>query len=151
MAAAVLALLGGADVITAHLREDRRHIQDRDVRLLRQTVAGRLNLEMAAVTEIIDLACQVKPDQATLVPERREELTTEGGLDVVAHQKVLTPAVKRLHDQDMTGWFILLVFVPVIGGLFAFVVMGCLDGTHGVNKFGPSSKYPDTYRATVFD
>src|SRR5271167_93827 len=87
VAAAVLALLGGADGITVHLREDRRHIQDRDVHLLRQIVTARLNLEMAAVDAIVDIACAAKPDEATLVPERREELTTEGGLDVVANQK----------------------------------------------------------------
>ncbi|HYT88259.1 MAG TPA: pyridoxine 5'-phosphate synthase [Gemmataceae bacterium] len=94
--AAVLALLGGADGITIHLREDRRHIQDRDVRLLRSVVTHRLNLEMAAVDAIVDIACEVKPDEATLVPERREELTTEGGLDVVAHQKTVGPAMQRL-------------------------------------------------------
>src|SRR5262249_4409762 len=87
VAAAVLALLGGADGITVHLREDRRHIQDRDVRLLRSVVTNRLNLEMAAVDSVVDIACSVKPDEATLVPERREELTTEGGLDVAAHQE----------------------------------------------------------------
>src|SRR5207248_3994293 len=96
VAAAVLALLGGADGITVHLREDRRHIQDRDVRLLRQTVTERLNLEMAAVDAIVDIACEVKPDEATLVPERREELTTEGGLDVVGHQKAVGRAMERL-------------------------------------------------------
>jgi pyridoxine 5-phosphate synthase len=96
VAAAVLAILGGADGITVHLREDRRHIQDRDVRLLRQTVTERLNLEMAAVAAIVDIACEVKPNEATLVPERREELTTEGGLDVVTHQKVVGRAVERL-------------------------------------------------------
>jgi pyridoxine 5-phosphate synthase len=100
VAAAVLAQLGGADGITVHLREDRRHIQDRDVRLLRETVS-RLNLELSAAQEIVDLACQVKPDQATLVPEKREELTTEGGLDVVSHQRALTPVVKRLHDAGI--------------------------------------------------
>src|SRR6516164_1237948 len=83
VAAAVLALLGGADGITVHLREDRRHIQERDVQLLRQITTPRLNLEMAAVDAIVDFACVLKPDEATLVPERREELTTEGGLDVV--------------------------------------------------------------------
>jgi pyridoxine 5-phosphate synthase len=97
VAAAVLALLGGADGITVHLREDRRHIQDRDVRLLRQVVTSRLNLEMAAVDAIVDIACDVKPDEATLVPERRQELTTEGGLDVVAHQQVVGEAVSRLR------------------------------------------------------
>jgi pyridoxine 5-phosphate synthase len=94
--AAVLALLGGADGITVHLREDRRHIQDRDVRLLRPIVTQRLNLEMAAVDAIVDIACEVKPDEATLVPERREELTTEGGLDVVSHQKAVGRAIERL-------------------------------------------------------
>jgi pyridoxine 5-phosphate synthase len=101
VAAAVLALLGGADGITVHLREDRRHIQDRDVRLLRQTVTQRLNLEMAAVDAIVDLACEIKPDEATLVPERREELTTEGGLDVVAQQHVVGPAVRRLTQAGI--------------------------------------------------
>jgi pyridoxine 5-phosphate synthase len=96
VAAAVLALLGGADNITVHLREDRRHIQDRDVRLLRSLLTGRLNLEMAAVDSIVDIACEVKPDQATLVPERREELTTEGGLDVVRNLPVVERALKRL-------------------------------------------------------
>src|SRR5438876_2395941 len=98
--AAVLALLGGADGITVHLREDRRHIQDRDVRLLRQMVP-RLNLEMAAVEAIVDIACEIKPDEATLVPERREELTTEGGLDVVAHQKVVAQGMKCLLDRGV--------------------------------------------------
>jgi pyridoxine 5-phosphate synthase len=99
--AAVLALLGGADGITVHLREDRRHIQDRDVRLLRSIVTNRLNLEMAAVDAIADIACEVKPDEATLVPERRQELTTEGGLDVVAHQRTITPIVNRLKKADI--------------------------------------------------
>jgi pyridoxine 5-phosphate synthase len=96
VAAAVLALLGGADGITIHLREDRRHIQDRDLRLLREVVTGRLNLELAAVDEIVNLACTVRPDEATLVPERRQELTTEGGLDVVAAQREVAPAIQRL-------------------------------------------------------
>src|SRR3954464_12126407 len=95
VAAAVLALLGGADGITVHLREDRRHIQDRDVRLLRQFVP-RLNLEMAAADEIVAIACDVRPQEATLVPEKRQELTTEGGLDVVANEPVVARAVERL-------------------------------------------------------
>jgi pyridoxine 5-phosphate synthase len=98
VAAAVMALLGGADGITIHLREDRRHIQERDLRLLRQVITNRLNLEMAAVDAIAALACEVHPDEATLVPERREELTTEGGLDVVAHEATVARAVKRLQD-----------------------------------------------------
>jgi len=97
VAAAVLALLGGADGITIHLREDRRHIQERDLRLLRPVVTNRLNLEMAAVPSIADLACEVKPDEATLVPEKREELTTEGGLDAIAHEKAVERIVKQLH------------------------------------------------------
>jgi pyridoxine 5-phosphate synthase len=97
IAAAVLALLGGADGITVHLREDRRHIQDRDVLLLRQTVTGRLNLELAAVPEIVDIACTVKPDEATLVPERREEITTEGGLDVRKNEAAVARAVSSLR------------------------------------------------------
>src|SRR5262245_63505741 len=96
VAAAVLALLGGADGITVHLREDARHIQKRDIRLLRETVTEGLNLEMAVTDEIVAFACELKPDQATLVPERREELTTEGGLDVVAHQSAVAKAVNRL-------------------------------------------------------
>src|SRR6476619_7318016 len=85
VAAAVLDELGGADGITVHLREDRRHIQDRDVFVLRDTVRTRLNLEMATYEEIVQIALKVKPDEATLVPEKRQELTTEGGLDVIAH------------------------------------------------------------------
>src|SRR4029079_835717 len=84
--AAALAELGGADGITIHLREDRRHIQDRDLRLLRETVSVKLNLDVACDYEVVGIACQVKPDQATLVPERREEVTTEGGLDVLAQR-----------------------------------------------------------------
>lgn len=95
-AAAVLALLGGADGITLHLREDRRHIQDRDLRVMREVVASRLNLELAAAEEVVTIACQVKPDEATLVPERRQELTTEGGLDVIAHKDSVERAVQRL-------------------------------------------------------
>jgi pyridoxine 5-phosphate synthase len=83
--------LGGADGITVHLREDRRHIQDRDVRLLRQTVRTRLNLEMAATSDMLAIALDIKPDYITLVPERREEVTTEGGLDVASQ-------VPRLQD-----------------------------------------------------
>src|SRR5262249_52239293 len=96
VAAAMLALLGGADGITIHLREDRRHIQDRDVHLLRPIVTHRLNLELAAVPAIVDIPCAVKPDEATLVPERREEITTEGGLDVIQHEAAVARAIARL-------------------------------------------------------
>src|SRR5262249_45309719 len=84
--AAVLAELGGADGITIHVREDRRHIQDRDLRLLRQTAQVRLNLELAVEPNVVALALDVRPDQVTFVPERREELTTEGGLDVAGQR-----------------------------------------------------------------
>jgi len=96
--AAVLAELGGAHGITVHLRADRRHIQDRDVEILRQTVRTRLNVEMAATQEMVRIALTVKPDQVTLVPERREELTTEGGLDVVLNSVQLRPVVKTLQE-----------------------------------------------------
>lgn len=94
--AAALAELGGADGITIHLREDRRHILDRDLRVLRETVTVKLNLELACDDEVLDLACHVRPDQATLVPERREEVTTEGGLDLVGQRGRVTDAIGRL-------------------------------------------------------
>lgn len=94
--AAVLAELAGADVITLHLREDRRHIQDRDVRVMKQTVQVKLNLEMAAEEAITDVACDVLPHQATLVPERREEVTTEGGLDVIGNFERVKRCTERL-------------------------------------------------------
>lgn len=99
--AAAACELGGADGITIHLREDRRHIQDRDVRVLRDTVTASLNLELACCDEIVALACETRPDQATLVPERREEVTTEGGLDAVGSAKSLAPVVERLRDAGI--------------------------------------------------
>lgn len=101
VAAAALATLGGADVITIHLREDRRHIQDRDLHLLRQTVPYGLNLELSCEESIVDIACETKPDQATLVPERREEVTTEGGLDVVGESDRVRRAIERLHEAGI--------------------------------------------------
>jgi len=98
---AALAELGGADGITLHLREDRRHIQDRDLRILRESVTVKLNLELAASDEILAIACQVRPDQATLVPERRQEVTTEGGLDVIRHRQAVAKAVKQLTDAGI--------------------------------------------------
>jgi pyridoxine 5-phosphate synthase len=99
--AAVLAELGGADGITVHLRADRRHIQDRDVEILRQVVKTRLNVELAATQEMLRMALTVKPDQVTLVPERREEVTTEGGLDVVLNSVHMKPIVKTLRDAGI--------------------------------------------------
>ena len=99
--AAALAELGGADAITVHLREDRRHIQDRDLEVLRRTVQVKLNLEGAIAPAMVEIACLVKPDQVTLVPERREEITTEGGLDVVVHRAATQEAVRRLHGAGI--------------------------------------------------
>ena len=95
--AAALAELGGADGITVHLREDRRHIQDRDLRVLRDTVSVKLNMELACVESVLDIACQIRPDQATLVPESREEVTTEGGLDMVGNRRKAADAIARLR------------------------------------------------------
>lgn len=107
--AAMFAELGGADGITLHLREDRRHIQERDLRVLRQTVTVKLNLEMACEQEVLQIACEVKPDQITLVPERREEVTTEGGLDVAGQRNRVAEVVRRLQD---TGIFVSLFLDP---------------------------------------
>ena len=98
---ALLAELGGADGITVHLREDRRHIQDRDVELLRQTVRTRLNLEMAATAEMEAIALRIRPDMVTLVPERRQEVTTEGGLDVASQVAELGGIVERLQKAGI--------------------------------------------------
>jgi pyridoxine 5-phosphate synthase len=98
VAAAVLAELGGADQITVHLREDRRHVQDRDVEVLRRTVQTTLNLEMAATDDMVRIAVALSPDVCTLVPERRQELTTEGGLDVVANRAAVERATRALRD-----------------------------------------------------
>jgi len=98
VAAAIVAELAGVDQITVHLREDRRHIQERDVRVLREVVKSRLNLEMAATEEMLRFALQLRPDAATLVPEKREELTTEGGLDVDGNRERLTSFVMAFKD-----------------------------------------------------
>lgn len=97
--AALLAERGGADGITVHLREDRRHIQERDVEFLRQRVRSKINLEMAVTAEMVRLAEKLRPDDACFVPERREELTTEGGLDVIAYKTKVQEAVQRLQQR----------------------------------------------------
>lgn len=107
VSAAVIVELAGANGIVCHLREDRRHIQDRDLRLLRETVQTQLNLEMAATEEMIRIALNIKPDIVTLVPERREELTTEGGLDVIKNYRDLKKAIQRLQK----GGFSISLFV----------------------------------------
>lgn len=99
--AAPFAVLGGADGITVHLREDRRHIGDRDLRLLREVIPVELNLEMAATAEMLNIALKVRPDMVTIVPERRQELTTEGGLDIRVMRKKLRYAATRLKDAGI--------------------------------------------------
>lgn len=99
--AAVLAELGGADGITVHLREDRRHIQDRDLRLLKETVKTRLNLEAALAPEILEITLKTRPDQVTFVPERRQEVTTEGGLDLMSHRDRVAEATTRCQEAGI--------------------------------------------------
>lgn len=99
--AAAQAELAGAQGIVVHLREDRRHIQDRDVEILRRTVKTKLNLEMAATEEMVKIALRIRPEVVTLVPEKRQELTTEGGLDVALHEQPLRDVIKKLHDGNM--------------------------------------------------
>jgi pyridoxine 5-phosphate synthase len=100
--AAALAELAGADGITVHLREDRRHIQDRDLRVLRETTRTRLNLEAAVAPEIVKIAIEVRPDQVTFVPERREELTTEGGLDVLRNKDRVAAAIAQCRGAGLS-------------------------------------------------
>jgi pyridoxine 5-phosphate synthase len=99
--AAIIAELAGADGIVVHLREDRRHIHDRDVYFLREVITTKLDLEMAATSEIVKIACDIKPDLVTLVPEKREELTTEGGLNVIDNIDHLSNAIKELHSAGI--------------------------------------------------
>ncbi|MCK4437043.1 pyridoxine 5'-phosphate synthase [bacterium] len=101
VAAALICQLAGADAIVAHLREDRRHIQDRDIQLLREVIKIKFNLEMAATAEMVRIATKIKPGQATLVPERRQEVTTEGGLDVVSKHKSLERPIKDLKGKGI--------------------------------------------------
>lgn len=101
VAAAAIAELNGADQITVHLREDRRHIRDRDLRVLRETVHTKMNLEMSLAPEVVKIALEVRPDCVTLVPERREELTTEGGLDCVKYEKHLALAIAKLKKAGI--------------------------------------------------
>ena len=99
--AALTAQTAGADSIVAHLREDRRHIKDRDLYILKEIVKVKLNLEMSIAEEVVTIACKVRPGQATLVPERRQELTTEGGLDVVSNLKKIKQAAERLEKSGI--------------------------------------------------
>jgi len=120
--AAVECELGGASGITLHLREDRRHIQPRDVEVIQQTAGVKVNLEMAMTETMVRFACKQKPDQVTLVPEKRQELTTEGGLDCVRHQKRLKTVVKRLRKA---GIQVSAFIVPVVDQIAASADLGC--------------------------
>jgi pyridoxine 5-phosphate synthase len=120
--AAVAAELAGAEVITVHLREDRRHIQDRDVRVLKQTVQVKLNLEMAAEQSITEFALEILPQQATLVPEKRQEVTTEGGLDVVGNLDRVRRCVDQLHQA---GIIVSLFIDPSEKQIEATKSLGC--------------------------
>lgn len=101
VSAAVICELAGADGITTHLRSDRRHIQDYDLIALKQVVITHLNVEMAATNEMVEIASRLKPDVVTLVPERPQEITTEGGLDVIAHEKAIKAAMTKLREADI--------------------------------------------------
>ena len=120
--AAALCELAGANGITVHLRQDRRHICDRDVRVLKETVAGKLNLEMCMAEPIVKIAEQVRPDQVTLVPEKRQELTTEGGLDCVRYKKRLAAVAKRLHKK---GILVSTFITPDEAQIIASAETGC--------------------------
>jgi len=100
--AAVIADLAGADQITLHVREDRRHVNERDLRLIKELIHSRVNLEMAATDEMVEIALSVKPHQVTLVPERREEITTEGGLDVISQREKVEQVVRKLKESGIT-------------------------------------------------
>lgn len=120
--AAVQCELAGANGITVHLRQDRRHICDRDVRLLKETVACKLNLEMCMAAPIVKIAEQIRPDQVTLVPEKREELTTEGGLDCLRYKKRLAEVVKRMHRK---GILVSTFIAPDKEQILASAATGC--------------------------
>ncbi len=136
--AAAMAELGGADQITIHLREDRRHIQDRDVYLLKESVKVRLNLECACEPSMLKIACEVKPHQVCLVPEKRAEITTEGGLDIVTHRERVATAIQQLNDH---GIFVSLFIDPLVAHveLAKSLCAGAVElhtGTYALADFG---------------
>lgn len=124
VSAAVICELAGADGITTHLRSDRRHIQDYDLIALKQVVITHLNVEMAATDEMVEIATGVKPDVVTLVPERPQEITTEGGLDVIQHEKAIRSAIKKLSDA---GIFVSLFIDPDIDQIKASAKFGAFQ------------------------
>ncbi|MDP6544759.1 MAG: pyridoxine 5'-phosphate synthase [Phycisphaerae bacterium] len=143
--AAAEAQLGGADCITFHLRKDRRHICDRDARLLKQTVTCKLNMEMSLDPEIVEIAVALAPQQATLVPENRQEITTEGGLDVIAQADRVSEVTAALHDAGVT----VSAFIdPVSEQILAARHAGCEaieihTGTYANAWLGTSGANPD--------
>jgi len=139
--AALIAELAGAEGITVHLRGDRRHIQDRDVELLRQVVATKLNIEMAATREMVDIACRVKPDQVTLVPERPEEVTTTGGLEVLQHGEIVRDAVSACRSAGIR----VSVFVDAIPKQIDASKAAGADAVE-INT-GPYAEAPEAQRA----
>ncbi len=141
--AAVLAELGGADVITVHLREDRRHIQDRDVRLLKETVQVRLNLEMAVEPSIVLIALEIKPQQVTLVPERRAELTTEGGLDVAGQKARVASALSRCRDA---GIDVALFIDPDLAQVDASIELGAKAVEFHTGRYADAPWGPHRHR-----
>jgi pyridoxine 5-phosphate synthase len=145
--AAVQAELGGADVITVHLREDRRHIQDRDVRLLRETVQVRLNLEMALDPSIVAIALEIKPHQVTLVPERRTELTTEGGLDVVGEKSRVAQALARCRDA---GIDVALFIDPDLAQVTTAVELGASAVEFHTGRYADAQGNADRERELCF-
>ncbi len=141
--AAALAELGGADGITIHLREDRRHIQDRDLRILRETVCVKLNLELACDEQVTQIACEVRPDQATLVPERREEVTTEGGLDVAGQLDRVRQSVERLHGAGVS---VSLFLDPDLRQIEAAAKLGVEAVELHTGQYALSASRPDQAR-----
>jgi len=137
VSAAVICELAGADGITTHLRSDRRHIQDYDLIALKQVVITHLNVEMAATDEMVEIAARIKPDVVTLVPERPQEITTEGGLDVVSNQKAIRQCVKKLNDA---GIFVSLFIDPdaeqikAAAKLGAYQIEICTASYAGLNE-----------------
>ena len=141
--AAVEAELGGADGITVHLREDRRHIQDRDLKLLRETVRTRLNLELAVESSIVAIALEVRPDQVTFVPERRAELTTEGGLDVLGQRSRVADAVARCREA---GLEVSLFIDPSLDQVAASKELGAVAVELHTGRFADASNCNDARR-----
>lgn len=141
--AAALAEMAGADGITTHLREDRRHIQDRDLAVLRETTTVKLNLEMACENKVIEIACRTRPEQATLVPERREEVTTEGGLDIISAKDRVKAAIDRLQEQ---GIIVSLFLDPDLAQIEMAAELGAdavelHTGQYALAKPGPDQLY----------